>query len=143
MITIQATGATVLFVHHTGKTPNGSRGGTALPAGLDTVLALTGDEGLVTLQVEKQRHAEEDAVWHFVLAPEGTTDMAIGHALPSLRDPREPNYEDPNTGPDLWDPNKTASLADSYSVEALEGDRMRFEDARHVVQLAAQIRFLA
>jgi CubicO group peptidase (beta-lactamase class C family) len=56
-----------------------------------------------------------------VLAPARTTDMSVGHALPSQRDPREPNYEDPNTGPSLWNPSQTVALCDGeFSVEALD-----------------------
>ena len=36
-------GAAVLLVHHTGKAKNGSRGGSALPAGVDCVIALERD----------------------------------------------------------------------------------------------------
>ncbi|MBV9950534.1 MAG: serine hydrolase [Acidimicrobiia bacterium] len=75
--------------------------------------------GLVIEQVTGKHYI--DFVRQSVLASAGTTDMAVGHALPSLRDPREPNYEDPNTGPNLWNPSQTVALCDGeFSTEALD-----------------------
>jgi hypothetical protein len=66
----QATGATVLLVHHEGKDPSsGARGSSALKGAIDTGLHLrsTGGKGVV-LTVEDQRDGERAADMHFVLA---------------------------------------------------------------------------
>jgi KaiC/GvpD/RAD55 family RecA-like ATPase len=60
----EATGATVLVVHHSGKEPGrGMRGSTALLGAMDSVLALERmrDGPSVELRVEKQKDAEPSA----------------------------------------------------------------------------------
>jgi hypothetical protein len=52
------TGATVLVVHHTGKTGQVERGSSALRAACDFMLSLVSDDGLITLTCEKSKDAE-------------------------------------------------------------------------------------
>jgi hypothetical protein len=56
----RATGATVLLVHHSGKSdPQTERGSSALRGACDTMLAVSGDPGKrVTLRCEKQKEGE-------------------------------------------------------------------------------------
>lgn len=63
----EQTGATVLLVHHPGKTDTGPRGASAISAACDTVLKLTGGGGMLKLQSEKQRNAPSENPWHFTL----------------------------------------------------------------------------
>jgi hypothetical protein len=53
-----ATGATVLVVHHTGKSGQAERGSSALRAACDFMLGLASDDGLITLTCEKSKDAE-------------------------------------------------------------------------------------
>jgi len=50
-----ATGATVLVVHHTGKTGALERGSSALRAACDQMIGLANDDGLITLSCEKSK----------------------------------------------------------------------------------------
>lgn len=50
-----ATGATVLIVHHTGKTGTLERGSSALRAACDQMIGLSNDDGLITLSCEKSK----------------------------------------------------------------------------------------
>jgi len=50
-----ATGATVLVVHHTGKTGALERGSSALRAACDQMIGLTDEDGLITLSCEKSK----------------------------------------------------------------------------------------
>jgi hypothetical protein len=53
---IQATGATVLPVHHTGKAAgSGPRGSSALYGAADVIIELTNDEGRIQLRCEKSK----------------------------------------------------------------------------------------
>lgn len=53
---IQATGATVLPVHHTGKTAgSGPRGSSALYGAADVIIELTNDDGRIQLRCEKSK----------------------------------------------------------------------------------------
>ena len=53
-----ATGATVLVVHHTGKSGQVERGSSALRAACDFMLGLSGDDDVITLTCEKSKDAE-------------------------------------------------------------------------------------
>lgn len=57
----QATGALVLLVHHVGKTGKGMRGSSALPAALDTIIAVHRTGEAISVRAEKQKDAEEFA----------------------------------------------------------------------------------
>ena len=57
------TGATVLFVHHTGKDRNGMRGSSAVYAACDTVLGLEMSDNIITLEVEKQKDSSNPDPW--------------------------------------------------------------------------------
>ncbi len=50
-----ATGATILIVHHTGKTGALERGSSALRAACDQMIGLSNDDGLITLSCEKSK----------------------------------------------------------------------------------------
>lgn len=52
-----ATGATVLVVHHTGKTGALERGSSALRAACDQMIGLANDDGIITLSCEKSKDA--------------------------------------------------------------------------------------
>jgi hypothetical protein len=53
-----ATGATVLLIHHTGKSGLSERGSSALRAAADQMLELSNDDGLITLCCAKSKDAE-------------------------------------------------------------------------------------
>ncbi len=55
----QATGATVLIVHHTGKSGDGDRGHSSLSAAMDTVMKLSRPGGRMLLQCTKQKDGAE------------------------------------------------------------------------------------
>ena len=61
----QDSGATILMVHHPGKTDNGPRGASCLIGAVETQLKLTYDGSLLKLQAEKQRNADIDMPWLF------------------------------------------------------------------------------
>jgi DNA-binding MarR family transcriptional regulator len=67
----------VLLVHHSGKTPNGPRVWWALFAGCDTVLELDSNDGVITLEIEKQKDAPAGDPWRFVLEPTGDSATLI------------------------------------------------------------------
>lgn len=54
----QATGATVLLVHHTGKDGQTYRGSSALEGACDTMIEVQLDGGTVTIRCEKQKDDE-------------------------------------------------------------------------------------
>jgi hypothetical protein len=51
----RTTGATVLVVHHTGKSGNSERGSSALKGAADAMLELQNDDGLITLRCAKSK----------------------------------------------------------------------------------------
>ena len=51
------TGATVLVIHHTGKTGQSERGSSALRAAADTMIALDAEDGVIRLTCDKQKDA--------------------------------------------------------------------------------------
>ena len=53
----EATGATVLLVHHTGKSGDSERGSSALRGACDTMMKVAGDRDQLVLQCEKQKDA--------------------------------------------------------------------------------------
>ena len=68
-------GATVLFVHHSGKDQTrGARGHSSLRAAIDTEIEVTGPEGLRTAKVTKQRDFGTGEAYAFELEP-----VTIGH----------------------------------------------------------------
>ena len=67
----EATGALRLVVHHTGHDKTRERGSTALGAAADTVMAVSKDADVLTLQCEKQRDAVEFQPIRFRLHPVG------------------------------------------------------------------------
>lgn len=70
----KATGATVLIIHHTGKDPGrGERGNSSLRAACDTMISLTADDGLISLECDKQKDALEFAPSQWVLEPVGAS----------------------------------------------------------------------
>jgi hypothetical protein len=64
-----ATGATVLIVHHSGKTKqSGARGSSALTAAVDTAIEVVNDGGVIrTAKVIKQKDGDEGVVFSFAL----------------------------------------------------------------------------
>ncbi len=61
--------ATVLIVHHTGKSGEAERGSSALRAGADTMLKLTVDGSRIKLEVDKQKDAPPPKPRLFKLEP--------------------------------------------------------------------------
>ena len=58
----QATGASVLILHHTGRAGNNQeRGSTALKGAADVMISQITDDGVITLRNPKQKDAEEFA----------------------------------------------------------------------------------
>ncbi len=55
----EATGATVLIVHHTGKSGAGDRGHSSLGAAMDTVMRLSSSDGRIQLHCIKQKDGAE------------------------------------------------------------------------------------
>jgi hypothetical protein len=65
-----ATGATMLVVHHFGKDESkGMRGSVALKAAADTVIEVTGIDGVRTARVEKQKDGATGETFTFTLRP--------------------------------------------------------------------------
>lgn len=54
----EATGATVLVIHHTGKEGKSERGSSALRGAFDMMALVTQKNGIVTLECEKMKEAE-------------------------------------------------------------------------------------
>ncbi len=65
----EATGGTVLVVHHTGKSGDTERGSSALRAAADTMIAVTADDNVMKLACAKQKDAEEFGAIHMVRVP--------------------------------------------------------------------------
>lgn len=66
----ELTKAHVLLVHHTGKNDNnGARGHSSLRAALDTEIEVTGNDGVRTAKVTKQRDLPIGATFAFSLKP--------------------------------------------------------------------------
>jgi hypothetical protein len=53
-----ATGATILLVHHTGKSGASERGSSALRGGADLMIEVTNDDDLITLSCSKSKETE-------------------------------------------------------------------------------------
>lgn len=53
-----ATGATVLLIHHTGKSGASERGSSALRGGADMMIELTNDDEVITLSCSKSKETE-------------------------------------------------------------------------------------
>jgi KaiC/GvpD/RAD55 family RecA-like ATPase len=65
------TGAAVLIVHHAGKDDaRGLRGHSILKAAADTVIEVSGQDGIRTLKIEKQKDGETGAARYFNLEVE-------------------------------------------------------------------------
>jgi Bifunctional DNA primase/polymerase, N-terminal/AAA domain/Primase C terminal 1 (PriCT-1) len=65
---IEATGAAVLIVHHTGLEIGRERGSTAFRGGMETALSLTGRPDQLNLLVKKQRNVKTGTVIPLALA---------------------------------------------------------------------------
>jgi len=64
------TGAAIVIVHHFGKDESkGMRGSIALKAAADTVIEVTGTEGIRTARVEKQKDGAAGEAFTFTLKP--------------------------------------------------------------------------
>lgn len=74
------TGATVLIVHHTGKSGD-TRGSTALPGAMDTIINIDRHGDFVEVKCGKQKDAEEFATISFarriVEMPDGATSLIL------------------------------------------------------------------
>jgi DNA-binding PadR family transcriptional regulator len=55
---MQTTGAAVVLVHHTGKEGRTERGSSALRGAADTMIRLSDDDGIITVECEKTKDAE-------------------------------------------------------------------------------------
>lgn len=84
----QATGATVLIVHHGRRTDGESRGSGALLAALDTHIRTIRDDNTVTLKCEKQKDFDEFDLIHLtarmVGLPDGDTSLVMERAVLSV-----------------------------------------------------------
>lgn len=66
----EATGAHVMYIHHSGKdTAKGARGHSSLRAATDTEIEITADGKTRQAEVRKQRDLEGGDIWRFELAP--------------------------------------------------------------------------
>ncbi len=65
----QETGALIVMVHHTGKAGKGMRGSSALPAALDTIIAVQRTGDAISVRSEKQKDAEEFATITLAATP--------------------------------------------------------------------------
>jgi hypothetical protein len=87
-------GATVLTVHHPTKDGRSERGSGALRGAMDTVLKLVGSGGVISVQCEKQKDAEEAPRIYVMLEPvkliDGTTSCVVSSSLP----PQSPLLKD-------------------------------------------------
>jgi hypothetical protein len=87
-------GCAVLAVHHSGKDASrGQRGSSAIQGGCDTVLALSGADGLVTLKVEKQKDAEGVPPTSYQLTPIALMDESSAVLVPTELQAVEKNTE--------------------------------------------------
>lgn len=74
-----ATGALVVFVHHTNKGEQEYRGSTALFGNVDTVVRMTGSPAtFATLQVDKQKDGKPADKWHTAFVPWGHDPENMG-----------------------------------------------------------------
>jgi hypothetical protein len=67
----EATGGTVMVVHHTGKSGDTERGSSALRAAADTMISVSADDAVMKLACDKQKDAEEFSAIHLVRVPTG------------------------------------------------------------------------
>jgi hypothetical protein len=87
-------GCAVLAVHHSGKDASrGQRGSSAIQGGCDTVLAISGADGLVTLKVEKQKDAEGVPPTSYQLTPIALMDESSAVLVPTELQAVEKNTE--------------------------------------------------
>ncbi len=86
----QATGGTVVLVHHTGKNGDVERGSSALRGAADTMINVTNDDGLIKIQCDKQKDAPEFERIYARLVPMGESAVVgkdAGIALLDLNSP--------------------------------------------------------
>lgn len=74
----RATGATVVFAHHTNK-GGGYRGSTSLPGGLDTMIMVKKEKDIVELTCDKMKEAEQFEPIHLGLVAHANS-LAVEHA---------------------------------------------------------------
>ncbi len=92
-----ATGATVLIVHHTGKTGALERGSSALRAACDQMIGLSNDDGLITLSCEKSKDSSPFSQRTLSLLPV-ETGRTGEEGLPETSCVLEPGESAPVTG---------------------------------------------
>jgi AAA domain len=81
---VNETGATVIVVHHFGKDESrGMRGSIALKAAADTVIEVTGLDGVRTARVEKQKDGTAGDSFTFTLQPVDLEPDADGERVTS------------------------------------------------------------
>ncbi len=84
----RATGACVLFVHHTGWVEGHARGSSAFKAALDTELEVKANGGSIALKATKQRHREDGQQWHLRLEPREPSAVVVLSTGPTISDLR-------------------------------------------------------
>jgi len=82
-------GLAVLAVAHSGKdSSRGLRGSSAVLGGADTVLAMTGGDGIAALKMEKQKDAESAQPMNFQLVPISLVEGSSAVLVPTEYKPR-------------------------------------------------------
>jgi hypothetical protein len=82
-------GVAVLAVAHSGKDAGrGLRGSSAVLGGADTVIGMTGGEGLATIKMEKQKDSEGIEPMHFELLPIALLEDSSAVLVPTEQQPR-------------------------------------------------------
>ncbi len=71
-----ATGATILLVHHTGKSGE-YRGSSSFLGALDTMITLTNDDGLITLSCGKTKDHKEFTARYLRMLPSGESCVLV------------------------------------------------------------------
>jgi hypothetical protein len=79
----EATGATVLVIHHFGKNGEGERGSSALGGAADTMLEIAEENGALKLSCKKQKDGLEFEPVYFRLVPTTVEVRADGRAVTS------------------------------------------------------------
>ena len=83
-------GVAVLAVAHSGKDAGrGLRGSSAVLGGADTVIGMTGGEGLATIKMEKQKDSEGIEPMHFELLPIALLEDSSAVLVPTEQQPRK------------------------------------------------------
>jgi predicted transcriptional regulator len=110
----EATGATVLVVHHTGRKGESPRGHSALDGAVDTQLLLSGSHASLTLKCEKQKDSEEfqSLALRLVALPDESCVITGG-------EPRAPGEPGPKHQAIL------RTLAASFADEGAPSERLR------------------